>query len=133
LNGPPVSTSFRAVSVAADWFLRNILRWFLRNILATHATFPSDIHELFGTLAPVVFRDEATPAHRKEVLKNSGPIFRRNLAPLRGVAVRAEESGLPVVPVDFTEGLLAIGTELALVLIVDHVPEHATFRVGFDL
>jgi hypothetical protein len=32
--------------------------------------------------------------------------------------------------VDFTEGLLAIGTGLALVPIVDHVPAHA---VGFDL
>jgi hypothetical protein len=35
--------------------------------------------------------------------------------------------------VDFTEGLLAIGTGLALLPIVDHVPDHATFRVGFDL
>ena len=113
LNGAPVSTSFGAVSVAADWFLRNILRGFFRNILGTHATFPSAIHERFGMLAPVVFRDEATPAHRKETLKNGRQIFRWNFAPLRGVAVRAKESGLPVVPVDFTEGRLAVGTGLA--------------------
>jgi hypothetical protein len=36
-------------------------------------------------------------------------------------------------PVDFMEGLLAIGTGLALVPIVDHVSDHATFRVGFNL
>ena len=84
-------------------------------------------------LTPVVFRDEAIPAHWKEILKNGGQIFRRNFAPLRGVAVRAKKSGLAVMPVDFMEGLLAIGTGLALVPIVDHVPDHATFRVGFNL
>jgi hypothetical protein len=84
-------------------------------------------------LTPVVFRDEAIPAHWKEILKNGGQIFRRNFAPLRGVAVRAKKIGLAVMPVDFMEGLLAIGTGLALVPIVDHVPDHATFRVGFNL
>lgn len=33
----------------------------------------------------------------------------------------------------FQEGLLAIDTGLALVPIVDHVPDRATFRVGFNL
>jgi hypothetical protein len=84
-------------------------------------------------LTPVVIRDEAIPAHWKEILKNGGQILRRNFAPLRGVAVRAKKSGLAVMPVDFMEGLLAIGTGLALVPIVDHVPDHATFRVGFNL
>jgi hypothetical protein len=50
---------------------------------------------------------------REGNLKNGRQIFRKNFAPLRGVAVRAKESGLPVVPVDFTEGLLAVGTGLA--------------------
>ena len=116
--------------VVADWFLRNVVSGFLRNILATHATFSSTIHELFGIRAPVAFRNEAIPAHRKKILKNVGPIFRRNFAPLSSVAVRPAQRGLPVEPVDFTEGLLAIGTGLALVPIVDHVPAHA---VGFDL
>jgi hypothetical protein len=47
-----------------------------------------------GLLA--VFRDEAIPAHWKEVLKNGGQIFRRNFAPLRGVAVRTKKTGLPL-------------------------------------
>lgn len=113
LHGAPISTSFGAVSVAADRFLRNILRGFFQNIPGAHATFPSAIHERFGMLALVIFRDEATPALRKETLKNGRQIFRWNFAPPRGVAVRAKESGLPVVPVDFTEGRLAVGTGLA--------------------
>lgn len=100
LHGAPISTSFGAVSVAADRFLRNILRGFFQNIPGAHATFPSAIHERFGMLALVIFRDEATPALRKETLKNGRQILRK-------------ESGLPVVPVDFTEGRLAVGTGLA--------------------
>jgi len=95
--------------------------------------FPSAIHQPFGMLAPVVFRDEAIPAHWKEILKNGGQIFRRNFAPLRSVAVRAKKSGLPDMPVDFMEGLLAIGTGPCPLPIVDHASDQATFRVGFNL
>ena len=47
--------------------------------------------------------------------------------------VRATNTGQPVMPVDFMEGLLALGTGLVLVPIVEHLPDHATFRVGFNL
>jgi hypothetical protein len=50
-------------------------------------------HQPFGMLTPVVFRDEAIPAHWREVLKSGGQIFRRKLAPLRGVLVRAKRLG----------------------------------------
>jgi hypothetical protein len=67
-------------------------------------------------LTPVVFRHEAIPAHWKEILKNGGQIFR----------VAGHASG-------FHRRASGNGTGLALVPIVEHVPDHATFRVGFNL
>src|SRR5271165_1934638 len=84
-------------------------------------------------LTAVVFRDEAIPAHRKKVLENGRQVFRRNFAPLRGVAVGPEERRLMVMPVDLVEWLLAISAGLALVPIVDHVPDKAVVGIRFDL
>lgn len=116
-----------------DWFLRDVWRRLLGNVLATCTTLPFAINELFGVLPAVVFCDETIPAHRKKALESRWQIFRRNFAPLRRVAVWPQERRLSVMPVDFMERLLAIGAELALVPVVNHVPDEAVFGIGFDL
>jgi len=127
------SATVRRDLAVGDWFLRDVFGGLLGDVLATCTTLPLAINKLFGMLAAVVFRDEAIPAYRKKVLENGRQVFRRNFAPLRSVAVGPQERRLTVMPVDFMERLLAISAGLALIPIIDQVPDEAVFGIGFDL
>jgi hypothetical protein len=83
LNGVAPSATFSAPLVAVGWFLRKILGGFLGNILASHATFPSAIHQPFGMPTPVVATRSFWPGpQHRAVERNSAGKFARRFSEL---------------------------------------------------
>src|SRR5271155_2581739 len=91
------------------------------------------IHHRFGMFAPKSFGHVAVPAHGPVCSQGLLQLFGRNLVPLNGLALGIDQSWGMIVPVDFSERLMAVRALLPLIPPVDNRPNQAGLWRFLDL
>src|SRR5579872_178620 len=79
------------------------------------------------------FGDVAVPANGQVRLHGFLQLLGRNIAPLNGLTIRANERWRVVVPMQIGKRLMAVGALLAFVPAIDDGTDQASFRSFFDL